>query len=179
MFIVLCIVLFIVSFVGGVVFKLTYDPFHGKYKVNWTDEIGKTYSDIAYGERESNQFDLYVPADDSRKNYGLIVYLHAGGFRTGDKKDDAATLQYYASKGYVTAGINYTLNTDDDPGYTIKTMSEEIKKAVPAVVHKAGELGYPIDEMAIAGGSAGGCLALLYAYKDAAEAPGRPFQFLS
>ncbi len=171
MFIFLCIILFIISFVGGVIFKLVYDPFHGKYKVNWTDEVGKIYSDISYGELESNKFDLYVPSDNSKESYGLIVYLHAGGFRTGDKKDDADTLKYYVSKGYVTAGINYTLNTDDNPQYNIKTMSEEIKKAIPIVVNKAKEFGYNIDEMTIAGGSAGGCLALIYAYRDAKEAP--------
>ncbi len=171
MFIFLCIVVFIFSFVGGIVFKLTYDPFHGKYKVNWTDEIGKVYSDISYGDLESNKFDLYVPRDNSKESYGLIVYLHAGGFRTGAKKDDADTLKYYASKGYVTTGINYTLNTDDNPGYNIKTMSEEIKNAIPVVINKAKELGYIIDGITMAGGSAGGCLALLYAYKDAFDAP--------
>ena len=68
MFIFLCIVVFIFSFVGGIVFKLTYDPFHGKYKVNWTDEIGKVYSDISYGDLESNKFDLYVPRDNSKES---------------------------------------------------------------------------------------------------------------
>lgn len=171
MFIFLCILLFIVSFGSGIVFKGTYDPTHGKYKVNWTDETGKIYSDISYGELETNKFDLYVPKDNSKKSYGLIVYLHAGGFRTGDKTDDAETLKYYTSKGYVTAGINYTLNTDDTPDYNIKTMSEEIKNAMPVVVSKAKELGYNIDGITMSGGSAGGCLALLYAYRDADEAP--------
>lgn len=171
MFIVLCIVVFIFSFVGGIVFKLTYDPTHGKYKAHWDDETGKIYKDIAYGELEANKFDLYVPIDNSKESYGLIVYLHAGGFKTGDKKDDAEILKYYASKGYVTAGINYSLNTDDHPEYNIKTMSMEIKSAMPAVVNEAKKLGYNIDGIAMGGGSAGGCLALLYAYRDANDAP--------
>lgn len=40
-----------------------------------------------------------------------------------------------------------------------------------AVVAEAAKLGYPVNEMAIGGGSAGGCLALLYAYRDTAESP--------
>lgn len=139
MFIFLCILIFIISFVVGIVSRIAYDPTHGKYSVEWNDNVGKIISDIPYGELESNKFDLYIPSDNSKQNYGLIVYLHAGGFRTGDKKDDEKILKYYASKGYVTAGINYTLNTDENPNYNIKTMSEEIKNAMPIVVKKAKE----------------------------------------
>ena len=41
-----------------------------------------------YGEGEAQKFDLYLPADRSKTTYGLVVYLHAGGFTSGDKKDD-------------------------------------------------------------------------------------------
>lgn len=39
------------------------------------------------------------------------------------------------------------------------------------MVEEAKKLGYHVDRMAISGGSAGGCLALIYAYHDAASAP--------
>ena len=38
-------------------------------------------------------------------------------------------------------------------------------------MQEAERLGYHIDKMAIAGGSAGGTLAMLYAYRDAKESP--------
>ena len=50
-------------------------------------------------------------------------------------------------------------------------MSQDVKNSIPAVVQKAAELGRPVDRMAVAGGSAGGTLALLYAYRDADPAP--------
>lgn len=171
MFIILCIVVFMVSIGLGVVSKVAYDPTHGKYTAKWDDSVGTTYNDItyqsSYGNDDYHKFDLYVPSDNSKESYGLIVYLHAGGFTTGDKLDDKKTLEYYASKGYVTAGINYTLRTDDNPNANVYTQSMEIKEAVPFVIEKAKELGYNIDEMTISGGSAGGCLALIYAYRDA------------
>ena len=78
MFILLCIGAFIISFVGSVVFKVTYNsPKLRKYTVDWSDEIGMVYTDLAYGEKEANKFDLYVPADKTRETYGLVVYLHA------------------------------------------------------------------------------------------------------
>lgn len=172
LFIFLCIVVFIVSFVGSVIFKMIYTSSEmRKYSVDWSDEIGKVYTDLAYGEQEANKFDLYVPADSTKKTYGLVVYLHAGGFTTGDKADDKEMLQWLCSKGYVAAGINYTLRDDAHPEASVYSQSEEIRASIPFVVEEAKKLGYNVDRMAISGGSAGGCLALLYAYRDADTSP--------
>lgn len=172
MFVFVCVIAFIISFAGSIAFKVVYTPGElRKYTVNWNDEIGKTYTDFSYGDGAANKFDLYVPADNSKETYGLIVYLHAGGFRTGDKSDDAKMLQWLCSLGYVTAGINYTLNSDENPGANIYTMSMEIKESIPYVIEEAKKLGYNIDRMAMSGGSAGGCLALIYAYRDAEDSP--------
>ena len=172
MFVFICILAFLVSFAGSAAFKVFYkSPALTKYTVNWSDEIGKAYTDFSYGEKPANKFDLYVPADNTKDTYGLIVYLHAGGFRTGDKSEDKAMLEWLCSLGYVTAGINYTLNSDKNPAANVYTMSMEIKESMPFVIEEAAKLGYKIDRMAMAGGSAGGCLALLYAYRDAAESP--------
>lgn len=172
LFVLVCIGAFIVSFLASnVIHKIYTNSYTGKYSVDWSDEFGTAYTDIAYGEGEANKFDIYVPADSSKETYGLIVYLHAGGFTTGDKSDDAALLEYYCSLGYVTAGINYTLRTDENPEASVYTQSMEIKEAVPYVIEKAKELGYNCDRLCMAGGSAGGCLALIYAYRDADESP--------
>lgn len=172
MFVIVCIGVFLISFVGSALFKMTYkSPELRKYSVEWNDEIGSTYTDIAYGDNEANKFDMYVPADSTKETYGLVVYLHAGGFTTGDKADDAKMLQWLCSKGYVAVGINYTLRDDEHPDASVYSQSMEIKAAMPKVVEEAEKLGYTIDKMAISGGSAGGCLALLYAYRDANESP--------
>lgn len=172
LFIFLCIVVFIVSFSGSVIFKMTYtSPEMKKYSVVWSDEVGKVYTDLAYGEQDAHKFDLYVPSDSTKGTYGLVVYLHAGGFTTGDKADDKEMLQWLCSKGYVAAGINYTLRDDAHPEASVYSQSEEIKSSIPFVVKEAGKLGYNVDRMAISGGSAGGCLALLYAYRDADTSP--------
>lgn len=172
MFVLLCIVAFIVSFVGSVIFKMTYtSPELKKYSVDWNDAIGTVYTDITYGDAVANKFDLYVPADNTKETYGLVVYLHAGGFTTGDKSDDVAMLQWLCSKGYVAAGINYTLRDDEHPEASVYSQSMEIKSSISAIVEEAARLGYNLDSMAISGGSAGGTLAMLYAYRDADESP--------
>ena len=137
----------------------------------WNDSVGMIYTDLSYGEKESNKFDLYVPADASKENYGLVVYLHAGGFTSGDKQDDVKMLQWLCSKGYVAAGINYTLFSEQNPDANVYTQSVEIRDSTPYLIAEAEKLGYHIDEMAIGGGSAGHTLAMLYAYRDADISP--------
>ena len=162
---------FLAAFVGSALLKMNSDPTHGKYNTRWDETVGKAYTDLPYGEGAANKFDLYVPADKSQDAYGLVVYLHAGGFTGGDKAEDAEMLEWLCSKGYVAAGINYTLFTEENPDASVYSQSEEIKAAMPYVVAAAEKLGYKLDRMAISGGSAGGCLALLYAYRDADTSP--------
>ena len=160
---------FIAVFIGSVVFKMKYDPTHGAFKADWDESVGTIHADLIYGEDELNNYDLYLPAV-KQDTYGLVVYLHAGGFTAGDKIGDADMLKWLCSKGYVAAGINYTLRTEENTA-SVYSMSMEIKSAIPVVIEKARELGYPIDKMAVGGGSAGHSLAMIYAYRDASEAP--------
>lgn len=171
MFVFICIVAFLVSFGLGVASKFVIQPSWAKqYSVQLTDEIGKVYKDISYGDDEANKFDLYVPADGSKESYGLVVYLHAGGFTQGDKSGDAEMLSWLCSKGYVAAGINYTLRNETN-NKSVYSQSMEIKEAMPKVVEEAQRLGYHIDKLAMGGGSAGHALAMIYAYRDADESP--------
>lgn len=133
--------------------------------------MGTVYTDLPYGDGEANTFDLYVPADNGKESYGLVVYLHVGGFTSGDKSGDADMLQWLCAKGYVAAGVNYTLFGEEHPDANVYTQSVEIRESIPFVIAEAKKLGYRIDQMAVSGGSAGHALAMIYAYRDAALAP--------
>ncbi|MBQ1648167.1 MAG: alpha/beta hydrolase [Bacteroidales bacterium] len=169
------ILVFLAAFVVGIVSKFAIQPSWAKdYAVEWSDEIGTLKTDLPYGEGDEQKFDLYLPKDNSRPAYGLAVYLHAGGFTTGDKSGDVKMLAWLCKKGYVAAGINYTLAKElngASNGASVYSQSNEIKAAIPEVIKAAGAAGYPIDKMTIAGGSAGHALAMIYAYRDAKEAP--------
>lgn len=104
------ILVFLLAFGAGIVSKFAIPPSWAKeYSVPWSDELGTRLIDIPYGDGEANKFDLYLPRDDSRGSYGLVVYLHAGGFTGGDKSGDVEMLSWLCKKGYVAVGINYTL----------------------------------------------------------------------
>ena len=169
-FVGLSILVFIVAFGIGIASKFMTPSWAKKYTVTWSDEIGTLISDVSYGEKESNKFDMYLPKDNTKENYGLVVYLHAGGFTTGDKTDDKGTLAWLCSKGYVAVGINYTLRNETNDA-SVLTQSNEIKQAIPVVIEEAKKHGYNINQMTMAGGSAGATLAMLYAYRDGNESP--------
>ena len=165
------ILTFVVAFALSVYITISWPRnFGGLGNVDWNDSVGKAYIDLPYADGELNKFDLYVPADGSKESYKLVLYIHAGGFTGGDKAEDAAWGHYFVSKGYVAATINYTTASEERPS-DVHRMSLEIREGVAAIKKEAAKLGYRLDEMAVAGGSAGGALAMIYAYRDADTSP--------
>ena len=75
------------------------------YEVKMTPEVGTLYTDLSYGEKESNRFDMYLPHDQTKKHYGLVVYLHAGGFTSGDKSGDKDILSWLVPKDMLLLGL--------------------------------------------------------------------------
>jgi uncharacterized protein (TIGR03437 family) len=69
-----------------------------------------TYTDIEYakGGSVSLKLDLYVP--NAAGIYPVVVYIHGGGWTSGDKANPAALSQ--AFRGYVVASINYRFIQD-------------------------------------------------------------------
>lgn len=134
------------------------------FKQDWSDADGKVLTNLSYGQGERNKFDLYLPADmDKKKENGLMLFVHGGSWTSGKKEDMAWACKRYAKAGYITATMNYTLVGEKSKGF-IKGMNSEIEQCVKHISHVADSLGIKIDKMAIGGYSAGGHLAMLYAY---------------
>lgn len=173
LFILLCVVVFavvlIVSFLisSQRLIQKSFEPL----QVEWNETVGMAYKDITYGDGKYHTYDLYVPSElDKDKNYSLILFIHGGGFTGGDKAEGEVWGKYFASKGYVCASINYTIHTEETPS-NLKIMYQETRDAMDAIFSKTEELGYHTTEMAVTGVSAGGCLALMYAYNPPENAP--------
>ena len=55
-----------------------------------SDRPAPTHTDVRYGEHERNVLDLYLtPSADPTP---LVIYIHGGGFRGGDKRSVSARL---------------------------------------------------------------------------------------
>jgi acetyl esterase/lipase len=170
----LCIAIFMIFALSGVVLASArlMDTRYEYLKVSFTEDVGTVIQDQPYGDAPQQTYDLYLPADRSKQNYSLILYVHGGGFTGGDKAGTDAVRygEYLASKGYVVASANYRLATEDNGVYVLD-MYEDLMTATDAIVKTADKLGYHINEMATTGGSAGGCLAMLVAFKEPDRLP--------
>lgn len=167
---ILYAVLFIGVFAGSAYIAMIYHASTQQriMKVDWNDSVGTVYSDLRYGDGEYHTYSLYMPANlDKNQPQSLILDIHGGGFTAGDKTDDDAVCRYYASKGLIVAAMNYTYLGVD--GASLNSMMEEALQCVDAVREQCASMGYHVTEMATTGSSAGGCLAMLYAYRNAKE----------
>lgn len=139
--------------------------------VEWNESVGTIYKDLDYENDNGHKYDLYVPQglnkDDEQY---LILYIHGGSFNSGAKEDGDAWCKYYASKGYITATVDYTLQNQGTDA-SINLMNEEIENAVVAMEQYIQSLGYGIDSMASCGVSAGGTLAMNLAYNGNSAIP--------
>lgn len=140
-------------------------------KVKWNDKIGTIYKDLSYENENNNKYDLYIPSNlDKEKEQYLIVYIHGGSFNSGSKEDGDLWCKYYATKGYITATIDYTLqNQGKDASITL--MNNEIENSIKAIKEYLDNLGYNVVGMASSGVSAGGTLAMNLAYNGNSAIP--------
>ena len=140
-------------------------------KVEWDESVGEIYSNLDYENDNGNQYDLYIPSGlDKLENQYLILFIHGGSFNSGSKEDGESWCKYYATKWYITASVDYTLQNQGKDA-SIYLMNEEIENAVTAIKQKTEELGYHIAGMAPCGVSAGGTLAMNLAYNGNAAIP--------
>lgn len=139
-------------------------------KPKWHDEYGQRFQDISYGSRQHNTYDLYLP-NDAEKNdsLALILYVHGGSWLGGDKDEHYGDCYAWVQRGYATATMNYSFLSEDS--VSLHTMSDEIDSCIRHIVGFASEKGVHIRQMAIAGTSAGGHLAMMFAYNHSHPLP--------
>lgn len=168
LFIIICTTTFMVVFTVTMArgFRAAIKERNQPILVDYNNEEVVFY-DIKYSDSEHCDYDLYIPYKHTdKRNYSLILFIHGGSFTSGDKKEGAPWCRYYASKGRVAASVNYTLHSTGKPS-NINTMNYDIVNCVKNIKEVCDSLGYNVDEMATTGISAGGCLAMLYAYREA------------
>ena len=134
MFVWLCIGAFLISFIGSVIFKLTYvSPEMRQYSVNWSEDIGTVQKDFKYGEADANTFDLYLPKDNAKKSYGLVVYLHVIPTAMGDLVAEGKVSVKMLSSSDKWFGVTYK---EDKPEVVAKIQEKKDQGIYPDVLWK-------------------------------------------
>lgn len=103
--------------------------------------------------------DLYPVAN---RNAPLVVFIHGGGWRIGDKQNGAAGQEkatFFNAQGYAYASVNYRLSPDvKHPAHV-----EDVAAALAWLHDNAAAQGFDPNRIFIMGHSAGAHLAALVA----------------
>lgn len=130
-------------------------------------EAGPTHPDYAYGDHEKQRFDLWT-LPDAEAPTPLVVFIHGGGFRGGDKKVAPGVPRGYLEEGVAFASMNYRLS--DVGPYPI--MMHDAARGLQTIRHRAGEWNIDPDRVVCYGGSAGAGISLWLAFHDDLAEPG-------
>ncbi|MSS99641.1 MAG: alpha/beta hydrolase [Opitutales bacterium] len=132
------------------------------------------WSDITFlGAARKEKLDLYFPAGAQRADRPAVVFIHGGGFTGGDKAEyrSASVSADLCRAGYVVVSCNYVLGPKTKEGVWPQNIAD-CRDAVRWVRAHTKELGVNPDKIAVAGGSAGGYLALMIGLSDDKTGPG-------
>jgi len=122
-------------------------------------------SDFAYGSAERETMDIAFP-EGAKGDVDLIIFIHGGAWTSGSKDEYTDQIKTIADNGYIGVAMNYSYISKD---IHCDTILNEITMALKAVRSKAAERGINVSRYIIAGYSAGGQLAPLYAYSRGSE----------
>ncbi|MHC4518744.1 MAG: outer membrane protein assembly factor BamB family protein, partial [Planctomycetota bacterium] len=120
-----------------------------------------THTNVRYGPHQRNVLDLYLA--DSTAPTPLVLYIHGGGFRGGDKKSlNPGEARSFLSAGYSVAAINYRL-TDTAPAPAAYL---DCARALQFLRHNASKWNLNPKLVASTGGSAGAGTSMWLAFHD-------------
>lgn len=92
----------------------------------------------------------------------LVVFVHGGGWRQGDKRSGNALRSTILEAGYAFASVNYRLN----PVVTIEEAAEDVAAAISYLQRNADAYNIEPGRVAVMGHSAGAHLAALVALDE-------------
>ena len=152
------------------------------YGTRYYNEVFSGYtltSDLTYGSAINDdgsnidlKLDVYQPTGDLSTSRAAIVFVHGGGFTTGDKAGGSNAELFaktFALRGYVTVSPNYRLHTKKNGVVSGDDQVEsmlDVKAAVRWMRANATVYGIDPDRISIGGSSAGAAIANGVAYSD-------------
>jgi len=120
-----------------------------------------THANLHYGPHKRNVLDLYLV--ESAEPTPLVLYIHGGGFRGGDKRSlNVSEAKSYLNAGFSIAAINYRL-TDTAPAPAAYL---DCARALQFLRHNAEKWNIDPQSVASTGGSAGAGTSMWLAFHN-------------
>lgn len=140
----------------------------------------KFAKDIAYDNKPRTKFDIWIP--NSSTPTGLVIYVHGGGFTSGDKDfvytaqsggawDFPSDIRFLLQNNIAFATIRYTLLNSTGETEGIKKPMNDVRRALQYIRHKATDFNIEKHKIILSGNSAGAGTSLWIAFNnDVADA---------
>lgn len=109
---------------------------------------------------------IYKPAQ-ADGDAPVMLYIHGGGFKSGSFVETDADLRWFADQGWLVISAEYRLWTEELATWDLAI--KDIACAAVWVKENASAYGGNIGKFAVLGDSAGGNLAINYAYGAAVD----------
>jgi acetyl esterase/lipase len=133
-------------------------------KVVLPDLPAIVYKDMPYGADSLQKMDVYLPAGRSADHTPVVLLIHGGGWKQGDKSGfNSAHLDSILNlNGYAFISMNYRLAVSNATRFP--TQLDDVDAAISFIEGKTQEWQIKGNEMATMGSSAGAHLSLLEAF---------------
>lgn len=115
----------------------------------------KTLHNVVYSRPNGTplRLDVFIPQGEGP--FPVVIYIHGGGWHSGDKRDNLAG--WLVEHGYAVVNVNYRLSTEGP----FPAQIHDCKAAVRWVRATAHKMRFDADRIGALGDSAGGHLAAL------------------
>lgn len=121
--------------------------------------------DVAYGDHARNKLDIFLPT--SSETTGLVIYIHGGGFISGNKElayNRAAEIRTYLREGLAFASINYRYLQRNPDG--LLASLNDAKRALQFLRYYRSTFNINAAKVVVFGDSAGAGTSLWLATRD-------------
>ena len=117
----------------------------------------KSFKDIEYVPQghPRQKLDLFTPSTKSTEPFRLIIYIHGGAWKSGDKR--SAPVDEFLQAGFAVASVNYRLSQHA----TFPAQLEDCRNAVKWLRDHASRYHIDPNQFGAFGSSAGGHLVCL------------------
>jgi acetyl esterase/lipase len=136
-------------------FKIDWAGFYAKATAltATTRKTVRHVLDVKYGDHAKQALDLYLPPGAS--GAPVLLFIHGGGFREGDRAQYGYIAAPFAARGIVTAVTSYRLT----PEFTYPSQPDDIRRAIAWLWKNVRSHGGDPARLFVGGHSAGAILS--------------------
>ncbi len=123
------------------------------------------HKDLVYGSNDKVKLDLYQPISLNGHTAEVVILLHGGGWTSGDKSFLTPTVNTLLREGKNLAIVNINYRVDSKAGDLLSLQLADLQNVIRFLNKNAAKYNLRTDNYRLVGFSAGGHIALTYAYR--------------